>query len=108
YMPNAAGAGYYRFEMAKPDRMALSQVISSESDAEQLAYADSEGAAFQRGTLNAREALDVMQKLAPSKVREVSLAALRTVEWMYRYGADSGTKRTAIRGAVARAYLPRL
>src|SRR6185437_9283246 len=108
YMPNAAGAGYYRFEMAKADRVALSRVISRESDAEQLAYADSEGAAFQHGTLDAQEAIDVMQKLAPSKVREVSLAPLRTVEWIYRYGADSGTKRTAIRGAVARAYLPRL
>lgn len=108
YMPNAAGAGYYRFEMAKADRMALSRVISHESDAEQLAYADSEGAAFRRGTLNAHEALDVMQELAPSKVREVSLAPLRTIEWIYQYGADSGTRRTAIRDAVARAYLPRL
>ena len=108
YMPNAAGAGYYRFEMAKPDRMALSQVISAASDAEQLAYADSEGAAFQRGTLTAQEVLDVMQKLAPSKVREVSLAPLRTVAWIYHYGADSGTKRTAVRDAVAKAYLPRL
>ena len=108
YMPNAAGAGYYRFDMATDDRAALSRVISQRSDAEQLAYADSEGAAFQRGTLNAEEALDVMQGLAPSKVREVSLAPLGTVEWIYQYGADSGTKRTAIREAVARAYLPRL
>jgi alanyl aminopeptidase len=108
YMPNAAGAGYYRFEMAKPDRMALSQVISAASDAEQLAYADSEGAAFQRGTLTAQEVLDVMQTLAPSKVREVSLAPLRIVAWIYHYGADSGTKRTAVRDAVAKAYLPRL
>lgn len=58
--------------MAKGDRAALTRVISHRDDAEQLAYADSESAAFQR-TLDAREALAAMQKLAPSKVREVSL-----------------------------------
>jgi alanyl aminopeptidase len=108
YMPNAGGAGYYRFDMAKEDRAALSRVIAQRSDAEQLAYADSQGAAFQRGTLNSHEALEVMQALAPSKVREVSLAPLRTVEWIYQYGPDSGAQRAAIRDAVAKAYLPRL
>lgn len=108
YMPNAAGAGYYRFEMAKQDRAALSQVISGRSDAEQLAYADSVGAAFQRGTLDAGEVLAMMRALAPSKVREVSLAPLRTVEWIYQYEARSDAQRTAVRDAVAKAYLPRL
>ncbi|HEV2268550.1 MAG TPA: M1 family metallopeptidase [Steroidobacteraceae bacterium] len=108
YMPNAAGAGYYRFDMAKPDRAALSQVISSRSDAEQLAYADSVDAAFQRGTLDAQDVLAMMQEIAPSKVREVSLAPLHAVEWIYRYGARSGTQREAVRRAVTRAYLPRL
>jgi alanyl aminopeptidase len=94
--------------MAKADRAALTRVISRRSDAEQLAYADSEGAAFQRGTLDAREALAAMRELAPSKVREVSLAPLRTVEWIYRHEARSDAQRQAIRDAVAKAYLPRL
>jgi len=108
YMPNAAGAGYYRFEMAKGDRAALTGVIAHRGDAEQLAYADSEGAAFQRGTLDAREALAAMQELAPSRIREVSLAPLRTVAWIYRHEAQSDGQRHAIRAAVAKAYLPRL
>ena len=108
YMPNAAGAGYYRFEMAAGDRAALTRVISHRSDAEQLAYADSEGAAFQRGALDAREVLAAMRELAPSRVREVSLAPLRTVEWIYLYEAQSDGQRAAIRDAVAKAYLPRL
>ncbi|HEX5459529.1 MAG TPA: M1 family aminopeptidase [Steroidobacteraceae bacterium] len=108
YMPNADGAGYYRFEMAKSDRAALNRVIARRSDTEQLAYADSQGAAFQRGTLDAREALATMQELAPSKVREVSLAPLRTVEWIYRNEAQSNGQRNAIRDAVMKAYLPRL
>ncbi len=108
YMPNAAGVGYYRFEMAKPDRAALSRAISERSDAEQLAYADSASAAFQRGTLDAPEALAVMRELAPSSVRQVALAPLGTVEWIYRYKARSNTQRAAVRDAVEKAYLPRL
>ena len=108
YMPNAAGAGYYRFEMPKRERASLSRVISSRSDAEQLAYADSVGAAFQRGTLDAEEVLEAMSELAPSRVREVSLAPLHTVEWIYRYEARPGPQQASIRRAVERAYLPRL
>lgn len=108
YMPNADGAGYYRFEMARQERAGLSQVISGRTAAEQLAYADSVGAAFERGTLDAEDVLAMMQEIAPSKVREVSLAPLHTVEWIYRYGARSGTQREAVREAVAKAYLPRL
>ena len=108
YMPNAAGAGYYRFEMAKPDRAALSQVISDRTDAEQLTYADSTGAAFERGTLDAQQVLATMREIAPSKVRDVSLAPLKTVEWIYRYETLSDTQRTAVRDAVEKAYLPHL
>ena len=108
YMPDAAGAGYYRFDMAKPDRAALSRVISERSDTEQLAYADSLGAAFQRGTLDAGEALAAMRQLAPSKVRAVALAPLHTVEWIYQYETRSDAQRTAVRDAVEKAYLPRL
>jgi len=108
YLPDAGGAGYYRFEMAKPERAALSRVIPQRSDAEQLAYADSVGAAFQRGTLNAGDVLSMMRELAPSKVREVSIAPLDTVEWIYRYEARSGRQRAAVRDAVQKAYLPRL
>ena len=108
YMPNSAGAGYYRFEMAKPDRAALSQVIARRSDAEQLVYADSTGAAFARGTLDAQEVLATMREIAPSKVRDVSLAPLKTVEWIYRYQTLSDTQHAAVRDAVEKAYLPRL
>lgn len=108
YMPNAAGAGYYRFDMPKEERAALSHAISHLSDAEQLAWSDSVGAAFRRGTLDAAEVLAAMRRIAPSKVRDVSLAPLDTVEWIYRYEASSGTLRNAVRGQVANAYLPRL
>ncbi|MGH8148429.1 MAG: M1 family metallopeptidase, partial [Steroidobacteraceae bacterium] len=108
YMPNAAGAGYYRFEMPMPERAALGRVISRRSDAEQLAYADSVGAAFRRGTLAAPEAMAAMRELAPSRARQVALAPLEIVAWIYRYEARTSAQRAAIRAAVGKAYLPRL
>ncbi|MBS0382447.1 MAG: M1 family metallopeptidase [Proteobacteria bacterium] len=108
YMPNADGNGYYRFEMAKADRVALSKVIAQRDDGEQLVYADAIGAAFQRGALDAGEVLEAMRELAPSKVRQVALAPLGTVEWIYDHEAHTDAQKAAIRGAVTKAYLPRL
>ena len=108
YMPNANGNGYYRFDMAKADRAALTRVISQRSDGEQLAYADSIGAAFQRGDLDAGEVLTTMRELAPSKVRQVALAPLDTVGWIYDHEAQGEAQKGAVRRAVVDAYLPRL
>jgi alanyl aminopeptidase len=108
YMPNANGNGYYRYEMARADRAALAKVVSQRNDGEQLAYADSIDAAFQRGGLDAGEVLAAMRELAPSKVRQVALAPLDTVEWIYDHEARTGAQKAAVRGAVAKAYLPRL
>jgi alanyl aminopeptidase len=108
YLPNADGVGYYRFEMAKPDRAALVDVIAQRNDAEQLAYADSVGAAFHRGDIDAGEALAAMRELAPSKVRQVALAPLDPVEWIYDHEARTDAQKAAVRDAVAKAYLQRL
>ena len=108
YMPNANGVGYYRFEMPKADHAALVKVLSQRSDGEQLAFADSEDAAFRRGDLDASDVLASMRELAPSKTRQVALAPLDTVEWIYDHQAKTDAQRAAVRGAVAKAYLPRL
>ncbi|MBN8734781.1 MAG: M1 family metallopeptidase [Xanthomonadales bacterium] len=108
YMPNADGDGYYRYEMAKTDRAALVKVIAQRSDGEQLAFADSVDAAFHRGDMDASEVLAAMRELAPSKVRQVALAPLDTVEWIYDHEARTEAQKAAVREAVAKAYLPRL
>src|SRR5581483_8553036 len=108
YMPNADGVGYYRFSMAKADRSALADVIAQRDDAEQLVYADSVDADFHRGEIGADEVLAAMRELAPSKVREVALAPLDTVGWIYDHEAQTDAQRAAVRDAVAEAYLPRL
>jgi alanyl aminopeptidase len=108
YMPNANADGYYRYEMAGADRAALTRVIAQRSNGEQLAYADAIDAAFQRGDMDAGEVLAAMRELAPSKVRQIALAPLGTVEWIYDREARTEAQKAAIRDAVARAYLPRL
>ncbi|HET9819273.1 MAG TPA: M1 family metallopeptidase [Rhodanobacteraceae bacterium] len=108
YMPNANGDGYYRYDMAKADRAALAKIISQRNDGEQLAYADSIDAAFRRGHADAGEVLAAMWQLAPSRVRQISLAPLDTVEWIHDHEARTDVQKAAVRGAVAKAYLPRL
>ncbi|HKZ09879.1 MAG TPA: M1 family metallopeptidase [Rhodanobacteraceae bacterium] len=108
YMPNANGDGYYRYEMAKADRVALTKVIAQRNDGEQLAFADSVDAAFRRGHMDAAEVLAAMRELAPSKVRQIALAPLDTVEWIYDHEAQTDAQKAAIRSAVVKAYLPRL
>ncbi|MGH8212035.1 MAG: M1 family aminopeptidase, partial [Rhodanobacteraceae bacterium] len=107
YMPNADGVGYYRFSMAKADRSALVDAIARRDDAEQLVYADSVDADFHRGAIGADEVLGSMQQLAPSKVRQIALAPLETVGWIYDHEAQNDAQRAAIRDAVSKAYLPR-
>src|SRR5690348_15676432 len=108
YMPNANGVGYYRFEMPKADHAALVKVLAQRSDGEQLAFADSEDAAFRRGDLDAADVLASMRELASSKTRQVALAPLDTVQWIYDHEAQTDAQRAAVREAVSKAYLPRL
>ncbi|HEX5959688.1 MAG TPA: M1 family metallopeptidase [Rhodanobacteraceae bacterium] len=108
YMPNADGDGYYRFEMAKADRAALDKVIAQRNDGEQLAWADSIGASFRRGGMDTGEVLTAMRALSQSQVRQIALAPLDTVGWIYDHEAKTDAQKASIRAAVARAYLPRL
>jgi alanyl aminopeptidase len=108
YMPNANGDGYYRFELAKADRAGLNNVLAQRNDGEQLAFADSVDAAFQRGHMDAGEMLAMMRELAPSSVRQIATAPLDMVGWIYDHEAQTDARKAAIRSAVAKAYLPRL
>src|SRR5699024_6290895 len=96
YMPNADGNGYYRFEMAPDDRAALTKVIDKRKDGEQLAYADSVTAAFQRGDIDAGQVLAAMKKLASSDVRSIALAPLGIVSWIYDHEAQTDAQKAAV------------
>jgi alanyl aminopeptidase len=108
YLPNADASGYYRFAMTGDDAGKLARVVASLGDGEQLAWADAIDAGFRRGNLDAADVLAMMRTLAPSKTRQVALAPLATVEWLYRHGARDDAARARIAAAASAAYLPRL
>ncbi|GGA34030.1 M1 family metallopeptidase [Dyella nitratireducens] len=107
-MPNANARGYYRFSMSKPAWADLTKHVDALNDGEQLAYADSIDAGFRRGDLDASDVLTALQPLATAKTREVAVAPLSTVMWIYRYEANTDAQRTAIADWVTKAYLPRM
>lgn len=108
YMPNADARGYYRFGMDKADLSKLGGAIAALNDDEKLAYADAIDSSFRRGDLDAGDVLAAMRVLAPSKTRQVALAPLDTVQWLYRHAARDDAQRVRIAQAVSVAYLPRM
>ena len=107
-MPNAYARGYYRFSLTKPEWTALTQHVGSLSDTEQLAYADGIDAGFRRGELSAGDALTALKPLAGAGTREVIVAPLDTIAWIYRNEAQTDAQREKIVGWVKDAYLPRM
>ncbi|WP_426285501.1 M1 family metallopeptidase [Luteibacter sp. E-22] len=107
-LPNADGRGYYRFAQSKADLAALSKVVGTLSDAEQLAYADAVRAGFQHGDLDAGDVLAAFKPLTSSKTREVFTAPLMTFNWILNNEATTDAQRTRLRKWATDAYLPKL
>ncbi len=107
-MPNADGRGYYRFAQNKADLAALTKVVGTLTDAEQLAYADAVRASFQHGDLNAGDVLAAFKPLTASKVREVSTSPMGTIAWILQNEAVTDAQRARVRQWATDAYLPML
>jgi cytosol alanyl aminopeptidase len=107
-MPNANGRGYYRFSLSKNDWANLTQHVASLSDNEQLAYADSIDAGFRHGDLNAADAMSALKPLTSVATREVAVAPLQTIEWIYSNEATTDAQRAKVAAWVKDAYLPRM
>ncbi|HEY4292254.1 M1 family metallopeptidase [Luteibacter sp.] len=107
-LPNADGRGYYRFAQGKADLAALSKVVGSLTDAEQLAYADAVRAGFQHGELDAGDVLAAFKPLTASKIREVFTAPLGTFDWILANEAQTDAQREHLRRWATDAYLPKL
>jgi alanyl aminopeptidase len=107
-MPNAYGRGYYRFSLARPEWAELTKHAATLSDTEQLAYADGIDAGFRHGDLNAGDALAALKPLAGASTREVVVAPLETVAWIYRNEASTDAQRAKVVAWVKDAYLPRM
>lgn len=103
YLPNAEGRGYYRFAMPAGDLAKLTGVATSLDDREQLTYADAIAAGFRRGDVDAAGVLTAMERLAPSKTRQVATALIPSFKWIRNYLGDDAT-RPALDAFAARLY----
>ncbi|MGC1547605.1 MAG: M1 family metallopeptidase [Rhodanobacter sp.] len=107
-MPNADANGYYRFSLGKSDLASLSKQIGSLSDKEQMAYADAVSASFRHGDLDASDVLAALKPLTTAKTREVVVAPIGQLEWIYSNEAVTDAQRAAITSWAKDAYLPRI
>ncbi len=107
-MPNAAGAGYYRFTLGAMEAAALEANFDRLDTREQRAYADSVGAAFAAGTIDVPRYLRAAERLAAARARETALAPVATIEWMLLHLDPTPTQEAELRALVRRLYGPRL
>src|SRR5690606_18760358 len=105
-MPNADGAGYYRFSMPGDALEALRERgISQLSVREQMALADSIEASFAAGELAYADALRALEPLAASRERAVARAPMQLIELAITHVLDDEGDARARRYA-ARLYQP--
>ena len=107
-MPNAHGAGYYRFSLAPQLQSALSTAFDRLDELEQRVYADSVTAAYGAGRLTPSQLLATLPKFAAAPVRQTVTAGMYNTEWMAEHLLDDDAARDAFHARVAAIYRPRL
>jgi aminopeptidase N len=106
-MPNADGAGYYRFVLPAADTAALLQRGASLPDREALALADSMRGSFRAGQATLAQLLDAARILAQHSNRQVAT----DLGWELRAIHDrllDPEQRPEMRRLIAAIYAPRL
>lgn len=107
-MPNAHGAGYYRFALAPQWQQSLSAAFGELDEREQRVYADSATAAYGAGTLTPSEMLAMLPQFASSDVRQTFVAGMGNIGWMEENLLATEAEREAFLAKAADIYRPRL
>ncbi len=107
-MPNADGAGYYRFAMSPADQQNLERHFDRLNEREQRTFADSLEAAFDAGAIDAPAFLRASLRLAKAPARQTALAPVGTIVWMIEKLAKNETEKQVLRDHLAKIYGPRL
>ena len=94
WMPNAEGAGYFRFSMSGDDWTQLrTQGFSELSDRGRMAVADSVQASFDRGTMDVEALLPWFSTLVSSPLRPLVVAPMRPLRFMIDDAAPPELRR---------------
>jgi aminopeptidase N len=106
-MPNADGAGYYRFKMAPAAMDQLLGLTKSLSPGEGLALADSLDAAYHAGALKLDKLVAAAAKLSEHPDRQVAIALADSLLDQHDRMLDA-SERKALEQRLAEIYGPRL
>jgi aminopeptidase N len=88
-LPNADGAGYYRWSLAADDLRQLERRGWGNLTArERLSFADSVSAAFETAKLPAAEIFEALWPLAEDETRAVAVSPMRLVRFAWNYLLD--------------------
>jgi len=106
-MPNAAGAGYYRFALGGPDLDRLLAMAATLPETEAIMLADSVTAAFRAGRLPFGQFLEAALQLSTHPSRLASIALGSQLVDIKDHWADA-TTRSALSAQINDLYAPRL
>jgi aminopeptidase N len=107
YLPNADGAGYYRFAMPPGQFAALGAHAGSLAPAEQMVFADAARSAFRRGDAGPAAVLDALRVLSRSGEPQVALALYAEIKFIREHMTTPAT-RPVFDAYVEQLYEPRL
>lgn len=106
-MPNANGAGYYRFSLAPDEQSRLLQALPSLPLTEAYVLADNLNAALRAGRIDVNAYLAAVPTLAAHPSRHVALLPLGTLEFIRDYLVSSAD-RPVLERFYSALYQPRL
>jgi alanyl aminopeptidase len=106
-MPNADGAGYYRFALDEPGWRALTTNLEALTEAEVLAAADSLSAAYQADRLSTEAFLDAVASFANSRYPQAVMAPGRDLVRMRDYLVPADARNQVLE-FMRETYAPRL
>jgi alanyl aminopeptidase len=107
WMPNEAGAGYFRFSMSPTDWSNLRKKgFAKLSERGRMAVADSVGAAFDRGAVDVEGLLPWFPRFVASPLRQVAAAPMAPLRFMI-HNAAPPELQSAVTSYASRLYRKR-
>ena len=107
-MPNAGGAGYYRFSLPEAEWRALIGQAASLPPGEALAMTDSLWAAFQAGEASPQLLVEAARSMAANPYSEAATGGGRRLADLRRRGMIPDAALPAYRSLIRSIYAPRL
>jgi len=107
-MPNADGAGYYRFSLDAAGQAALQANFARLNEREQRVFADSITAAYTAGAIDTPAFLRAAADLSQAPLASTALAPVSRIGWLIDRVAVSEKQKQALRDRLRAWYAPRL